>query len=788
MFRHNLLLSYRTFRRFKTSFFINLIGLSTGLACALLIYLWVNDELSVDKFHEKDDRLFQVMQNQHDPNGIQTIEPTPGLLAETLSEEMPEVQYAVAVIPPRFPEGIASVDDKRFKVSRQFAGKDFFNVFSYELIQGDKSQVLSNKNAVVISKDLAFKLFQTTENVIGRVIALDEPLFTNKSGLYHVSGVFKNIPNNATTHFDLLLSYELFLEHYSWVLSWENSYPNTYTVLKEGTSASFFNHEISNLIQSKYPESKSTLLIRKYSDRYLYGRYENGVQTGGRIEYVRLFSLIAIFILITACINFMNLSTAKASRRLKEVGVKKTLGAGRKTLVFQYLGESLLMTFLSLIMALLIVGLFLPQFNQITGKQLVLNFDATLILSILGITLFTGLISGSYPALYLSGFNPVTVLKGKLNTSACELWTRKGLVVFQFTLSVILIVSVLVVYKQMELVQSKNLGYDKDNIIYFDTEAINEAFMNGIKSVPGVVNASRFYHDMTGRYSSTSGLEWEGKNPDEVINFAQLQVGYDFVETLGMEMAAGRTFSRDFGSEKQLIFNEIAIEKMVIEDPVGKTVKFWNEDWLITGVVKNFHFESLYEEVKPCFLHLTPMTPMTTKVMVKIQTGMVRETLDQLEEFYHQYNPDFPFDYQFLDEDYKVLYNAEQRVSTLSKYFAGLAILISCLGLFGLAAFTAERRLKEIGIRKILGSSEFGIVYLLSGDFTKMVLIAIMIAMPVSYLLAKNWLEGFAYRIDLAWWFFIAAALLALFIAWFTVGLQTVKAASINLVECLKDE
>ena len=790
MFRHTFLLIYRNFRRFRSTFFINLIGLSSGLACALLIFLWVNDELSVDTFHEKDARLYQIMEEQDQADGINTQENTPGLLAESLAEDMPEVEYATAVAPAVwFGDFALSIKDATMKAPGHFAGKDFFTIFSYNILQGEESQVLADKNAIVISETLAQRLFGTTEDVVGKTLDWHILQFTQTAV---ISGIFADVPANSTSQFDFVLSFEAFKEFYPQVVSWGNNGPNTFLVLQEGTDVAAFDEKIERYLDGKYDEEDyRTLFTRPYSAGYLYGTYENGVQAGGRIEYVRLFSIIALFILLIACINFMNLSTAKASRRVKEVGIKKAVGASRSTLITQYLSESFLVSFLSLLTAIVLVGLLLPQFNSITGKQLSLELTVPLVVSFLGITLLTGLIAGSYPALYLSGFNPVTVLKGKLNSSVGELWARKGLVVFQFMLSIILIVSVWVVYRQIEFVQSRNLGYDKDNLISFPIEgkvAENpETFLAEVKRIPGVARASSMQQNVVGNPSSTVGLRWQGSNPDEVVEFQNFSVGYDMIETLGLEMVDGRSLSPEFGSDSSaIIFNETAIELMGLTDPVGTTVNLWGEDRPIIGVVKDFHFESLHKAVKPIFIKLEADVVMT--VMARLEAGKEQETLAQLQNFYQTFNPGYSFDYQFVDADYQALYAAEQRVSTLSKYFAGLAILISCLGLFGLAAFTAERRLKEIGIRKILGASDFGIVRLLSGDFTKMVLVAIFIALPISYFIAQQWLEDFAFSIELQWWYFAGAGLLALLIAWFTVGLQTVKAARVNPAECLQDE
>lgn len=478
MLRHNLLLIYRNFKRYKSTFFINLTGLSTGLACVLLIYLWVNDELNVDKFHEKDDRLYQVMANHHNTDVIITQEGTPDLLEETLAEELPEVEYAIGALSLKWFGKLTLVtEDDKLKATGEFVSRDFFNVFSYPLLHGDKDEVLMDKNAIVISEELAIKLFPTSDQAVGKSLEWQLLHFKEQATIV---GVFQTPPVSSTHQFDIVLSYEAWKglsENMGRVLHWDNHGPNTYLVVREGTDVGQFNKKIEGFIQSKLADSNVTLFAVPFSDSYLHGKYENGFQAGGRIEYVRLFSIIGIFILVIACINFMNLSTAKASLKTREIGIKKTIGASRRTLVFQYLGESIAMSSLSMVVALMLVGVFLRQFNLVTGKQLSLGIDAGLVFPIPGIALLTGLLAGSYPALYLSRFNPVKVLKGKLETSFGELWARKGLVVFQFTLSVILIVSVLVVYHQIEYVQTRNLGYNKDQIVHFGKEGLRKMRM-----------------------------------------------------------------------------------------------------------------------------------------------------------------------------------------------------------------------------------------------------------------------------------------------------------------------
>lgn len=565
--------------------------------------------------------------------------------------------------------------------------------------------------------------------------------------------------------------------------------------MNPGTDIEQFNRKIAHFQKDKTDPFFSkyiTLAAHRYADNYLYGNYEQGKQTGGRITYVRLFVIVAAFILAIACINFMNLSTAKASRRLKEVGVKKAIGAQRSTLAGQYLGESMLMAFASLIIALLIVILLLPQFNILTGKQLALAIDPILIGGILGITVLAGLLAGSYPALYLSGFSPIDILKGRIVHSASELWTRKGLVVFQFTLSVILIVAVLVVYRQLDYIQTKHLGYDKQHVVSFDIEGKVqenlETFLSEVRRIPGIINASSIGQSIVGGRQNTWTInEWEGKNPNDRIVFEMRPVNYGMIELLGVDMAEGRMFSEDHGAEDtKIIFNETAIKAMGLENPIGKTIGIQGTQLQIIGVVRDFHFASFHEQVSPLFFVLQPT--WTHKLMAKIEAGRERETLARLQNLYRTFNPGFPMEYQFLDDAYQAQYVAEQRISTMSRYFAALTIVISCLGLFGLAAFTAEKRVKEIGLRKVLGATAGQIVRLLSMDFIKLVSIAILIASPLAWWMMNRWLDGFAYRIELQWWMFALAGLAAAVIALLTVSWQAIRASVANPVDSLRDE
>ncbi len=785
MIQHSLLLIYRNFLRAKSYFLINLIGLSAGLACTLLIYLWVRDELSMNKFHEKDARLYQIMEHQKYADGLTTTTSTPGILAETLKGEFPEVEYAATTTWVN--SFNLSLKDHNVKADGYYVGPDYFNIFSYPLLQGNPSQVLQDKSSIVVSRSLAKKLFGTDEDVLGKIVELQH----NKS--FTVSGVFEDLPTASSIQFEFVLSFEEFKTDNGWVLEWGNNGPATFVILHKGSDAQAFSKKIENLIQTKDGDSETILFALKYSDRYLHGQFENGVPSGGRIEYVQLFSIIAIFILLIACINFMNLSTARASRKAKEVGIKKSVGAQRHSLIAQYLAESLMLTLFSVLVALLVVSLFLPQFNTITDKKIVLSLlDPELLMWATGIALFTGIIAGSYPAFYLSGFKPAAVLKGAVSGSIGELWARKGLVVFQFFLSVILIVSVLVIYQQIEFVQNKNLGYSKEHLIQVYIEGklrdTRETFLTEVRRIPGVASASSISNTLLGRNNNTSGLVWEGKDPKTNILFENVAVNYGTLETLGVELAEGRSYSEKFSSDTtKIIFNEAAIRAMGLENPVGKTIKLWQEyDLEIIGVVKDFHFQSLHEVVNPLFFRLSPRNTYT--VMIRLEAGKEKEALDQLKTLYGNFNPGFAFEYQFQDQEYAQLYAAEQRVASLSFYFATMAVLISCLGLFGLATFTAERRLKEIGIRKAMGSSSANIVLLLSGDFTRMVLLSIGLGLPMSYWLLKQWLDRFAFHIDLGIGYFVLAGILALVIAWLTVASQAIRAANVNPVNCLREQ
>ncbi len=783
MFQHNLKLTYRNFLKHKSQFLINLAGLSSGLACVLFIYLWVSDEQQVNKFHKNDDRLYQIMSNHTDASGIRTLKGVPGLLLDEIQSSVPEVAHAVAVTDAH--DYTLSVGKSYFKVSGKFASQGFFDVFTHPLLRGNKDKLLSDKSGIVITESLALRLFKTSD-VIGRDLKWH---FWGKEKLVHISGVIEDLPKNSTEQFDFLMSWDYYHDDLISYKNWGNYYGRIMIVLNPKSHKLTTEAKIDAIIKEKQEGDNVDLFLTKYSDRYLYNKYENGKQAGGRIEYVTLFSIVAVFILFIACINFINLSTAKASHRTKEIGVKKSFGASRKSLIAQYFTESLLLSTISMIVAVFLVWILLPQFNFIAQKSLILSLDSKFIFASLTLVLIVGILAGSYPALLLSGFDPIEILKGKVVRKQGEIQGRKALVVVQFTLSIILIVAVVVVYHQMDYIKNKNLGYDKDNLVYFEREGRliedSESLVNELKNTIGISNVA-LSSFMVGGGNSTGGVSWEGKQPEDQVQFWEIRSSHGLVEIMGMELVEGRAFSKEFGSDSSsVIFNQTAIAAMGIEDPIGKIISHYSGDKKIVGIVKDFNLASLHTSVEPMILLYNPNTHF---IMAKLDHGNEVATLGKMQDVYEKFNPGYVFNPQFIDQDYQALYSSEERVGVLARCFSGLAILISCLGLFGLAAFTAERRMKEIGIRKILGAGDVTIIYLLSNEFSKMVVLAIFIALPISYFISQYWLESFAFRIELKWWYFAGTGILALFVAWLTVGIQTVKAAMSNPVEALRKD
>ncbi len=778
----NLKHIFRNWKNLDSSLFINLLGLSIGLACTILIYLWISDELNFDKFHEKDSQLFQVMGSTKMSNVVEVSWATSGLLAELLKEEVPEVEYSVTTVKDA-ETNILSVNDNSIRSEGLYIGDDFFRLFSYNIIQGNPTEIFPDLNSIIITEELALKLFNTTNNIIGKVIEMD-----NKDQLF-ISGIVKGTPLNSSVQFDFVLPYKRIGQKYAGIFAWGQNYFNTYLVLKKGVNILETNKKISAVYQKHSGSENTTLFVRPYADQHLYDNYEGGVQSGGRITYVRLFSLIAILILVMACINFINLSTASASKRRKEVGTKKILGASRKSLVFDFMIEGSTISFFALIISIVIVKLFLPYFNVFVEKQIDLTFELNHLLFMVGILLSTVLLSGIYPVLYLSAIKPLNSFKGELNTKLGKLRLRQGFVILQFTISIILIASVLIVLRQMSYIYGQDLGYNKDNIIYFEKEGSEDiqTLVSELKKIKGVNHVTSTAWSFVGQKASTDAVNWDGKTTDDHVTFGVQQINYDFIETFGIQLKEGRSFSEKFESDDaKIIFNEAAITAMGIENPIGTNVNLWGRERQIVGIVKNFNYESLHNKISPLFFILKPSN--CKKIMLKIEAGMESDVINNIEKKYHEFNPQSSFEYKLLDQDYQNLYAAEKRVVILAKYFAGIAIFISCLGLLGLAAFTTERRRKEIGIRKVNGATILEILFMLNKEFLKWVAIAFVIATPIVYYTMQKWLQNFSYKIELSWWIFALAGSLALIIALITVSFYTFLAASRNPVRALRYE
>lgn len=779
------------YKKNKGSLFTNVIGLASAIACVIVILLWVKDEVNKDKFHENNDRLFQIMGNQHNIDEIVTAEGLPCILDKALIAEVPEIESAVSVASNFWHRKSNLFSDKNVKAEVKFVSKNFCDVFSYKIIDGDKNNLFPETNACVISESLAKQLFNTTKDIVGRTVKWQLDNFKQRDVV--ITGLMKDVESKSSDQFDYLMNIEVFydiLGHWNWD-NWLNANSEVYVLFKDDQDLSRFNNKIKDFIKEHDERSNLTLFARQYCDKYLYDRYKNGVLVGGRIEYVKMIGIIALFILIMACINFMNLSTAQASKRTKEIGIKKTIGTSRFALIFQYLSESTFIATISFAVAILIVIIVLPGFNSISGKNLSLEFNLNYMLFVVAIILFTSLLSGSYPAFYLSKLRPVDIFKGKLKKSSGEVRVRQGLVLFQFTISTLLIVFIIIVFEQIKFTQNKSLGYEKDNIIYFDKDGSlldqqnYNALLSECNEIPYIKNISSVSRTMVKGGTYTIGVDWEGKDVNEEYRFEYILCDYNFIETLGIKMSEGRSFTKGYQSDYgKIIFNQAAIDIMKIDKPIGAKVVQWGQEKEIIGVTTNFHFESLHEEIKPAFFVLDPNS--SSYIMANISSGNEKKAIRKLKNLYEELNPGYTFNYNFLNDTYNSLYVSETRVGKISMFFVFLAILVSCLGLFGLTMFSIERRLKEISVRKALGADKLVIANLMYKDFTLIILIAIPIGIFLGYLLGNFWLENFTYKLFLKVWFFAVPSVLILLLTWITVGVQTIKIAKCNIADTLR--
>ena len=787
MLKNFLKVAIRNLWKHKGYSFLNIFGLAMGMACSLLILLWIRDEKSMDNFHANGDRLYSVFERQYYDGKIFAGYFTPGVLPDEMKKVLPEVEMACGT---NWGENMTfQAGDKILKENGGEAGADFFRMFSYPLLAGTTETALATPASMAISRKMAVAFFGSPQAAIGKTIRNE-----NRRDMT-VMAVFEDMPGNASPKFDFLLNWYAYLDDNGWAKQWGNNGPQTLLLLRKDADVAAFGRKI-NLFLDKYNKEQSKtfyvrLGIQRFGDIYLHSNFVNGQLEGGRIEYVRLFSIVAIFILCIACINFMNLTTARSVKRAKEIGIRKVVGAVRPALIRQFMGEAVLLAFFSVLLALGMVLAALPAFNHLTGKEISLSYGSSSFwLSLVALTLVTGMVSGSYPALFLSSFQPIRVLKGTLRFSPTTAWFRKGLVVFQFVLSIVLIIGTIVVSGQLNYIQSINLGYDRENLVYIpldgDLAGKYKLFKESALQLPGVGEVSRLSQPPTNIENGTSGVDWDGKDRNNTVMFTQTAAGYDLIKTMNLTMLAGREYSPAFGTDSVgYLLNEEAARRIGYKDPIGKRLTFWDKKGTIIGVVRNFHFTSLHDPIQPLIIRFGEADSYGS-ALIRTKAGKMQEALKGLESLCRNLNPKFPFTYTFADEEYRKLYKSETVVHGLANCFAGLAIFISCLGLLGLAMFTAEQRTKEFGIRKVLGAKVSTLFNLLSRDFLVLVLVAFLVATPLAGWAMHVWLQNYAYHIGLEWWVFVLAGAMALLIALLTVSFQAIRVAIANPVKSLR--
>ena len=789
MLKNFFKIAFRNGLRNKGFSVINILGLAIGMASAILILLWIQNEVSMDRFHAKIDRI-SIASNRDKFNGeVWAWSQTPKILGPTLKLEYPnDVEKVARMTEAGF---LFTIGDKRLNATGEFTDPDFFSVFSFPLLKGNVATALNSIDNIIVTETFAKKLFGTAD-AIGKTVRLDT------ADNFTVTGVLKDLPNNTTFKFDYLLPWS-YMKKLGWDDEyWGNNSVQTYVLLKPGISEAAFNSKVKSITinHTKDGEKSTTqVFMRPLKDAWLYSKSEGGNFVAGRIEMVKLFGIIAAFILLIACINFMNLSTARSEKRAKEVGIRKVVGAQKSGLVAQFIGESILLSFISGILAVIVVQLCLPPFSGLVDKQLFIPYSDPLFWAFfIGFILFTGFIAGSYPAFYLSSYQPVKVLKGTFKAAHALVTPRRVLVILQFTFAIALIICTIIVERQIKYGQSRNNGYEKDRLIFVnlqgDISKHYEAIKNELISSGAATGVTKSMSPVTQRWSDGWGYSWANMKPgDEKIDFVRMASDADFVKTMGVTLLQGRDIDiKNYpGDSTAMLLNETAVKMMNFKNPVGQIIKNDGKDWRVVGVIKDFIYGSPYEKVE----QLTVMGPASWFNIVHFKLNPSKSTAEALqlaERIFKKYNPLYPFDYKFVDEEYARKFQEEQRVGSLAALFAGLTIFISCLGLFGLATYMAENRIKEIGVRKVLGASVTNITTLLSKDFLTLVIISFLIATPVAWWAMSHWLSSYTYRIDIEWWVFASAGLLSVLIALLTVSYQSIKAAIANPVKSLRTE
>ncbi len=789
MFKNYFKIAVRNLWKNKGYSLINISGLAIGMAVATLIGLWVQYERSYDSFHANEKNIGIIMKKTffNNEKGTQTGVMLP--LYDELKANYPEVEHITRL---DWGDNHSLVTGEK-KISKQghFADPDFLKMFSFPLVKGNADKVLKDPYSIVLNESLANTLFGKTDP-IGKVIKIDNQYDVK------VTGVLKDVPKNSSLQFDFLMPYELNILTSDFVRNaktqWQNNFLQNIVELNDGVSMDGFSKKIARIVQQKANDKKEgTLFVHPMEKWHLYSDFKDWVNVGGLIQYVRLFSVIGLLVLIIACINFMNLSTARSEKRAKEVGIRKAIGSQRKHLIAQFLGESLFTAFIAFILSLIIVKLCLPLLNDVGFNNVTLNFSNVLLLVILFAgCIITGLLAGSYPALYLSGFTPVKVLKGTFQPGKSANLPRKILVVTQFSFSIALIIGTLVIFQQVQYAKNRPLGYNPNNLLSFslssDLSKNYDAMKQDLLATGYVEAVTKSSSPMTGVYNQWDDFSWEGKDPNSHPLFAAIMVDYDYAKVSQIKLKEGRFFSKQFSTDSNtVILNESAVKLMGFKNPVGKTIKFGNQSVTIISVVQNVIMQDPFKSVMPAVMLLRPY--FVYQGLLRFRQGAdIRKALAAITPVMEKYNPAYPFEYHFTDEEFNKKFEAENQVGKLSGIFAALAIFISCLGLFGLASFMAERRIKEIGVRKVLGASVSQLWLLLSKEFVLLVIISCVIASPLALYFLQSWLKKYEYHINISPLIFINAAVVAIVITLITVSFQAIKAAVANPVKSLRTE
>jgi ABC-type antimicrobial peptide transport system permease subunit len=780
-----LKITWRNLYKNKSFSLINIVGLAIGMASAMLILLWIENEISYDQFHEKKDRIYEVWNRAEFSGEMQNWKTTPKILARTLEKDFPEVEMAARVNQYSM---MAKVGNERVRLLGNIVDSNFLDIFSIPLVKGNIKQALLQPHHMAITETTAKKLFGNEDPMGKQVTAEGQFQFT-------ISAIIKDQPNNTRFIFDYLVPWDIARKTGMDDTYWGNNSTRTYVLLRENASIDQVNQKLKTF-KKKYDPSDPNWQYFLYpiSRWRLYSYFEKDKESGGLIEFVRMFGIIAAFILLIACINFMNLSTARSEKRAREVGIRKVAGANRASLIRQFLGESVLIAIIAGIIGLYLVYISLPAFNELTGKKLSLAINQPIFwLFFLGFVLFTGVLAGSYPAFYLSSFLPVKVLKGTFQKTRALVTPRKVMVTLQFTFAIILIICTLVVKQQIDHARNRNTGYDRDQMVYHflsDDITKNYSLIKQELLASGVATSvTKCSAPITEAWSDTWGIEWEGKDPNDKTDFDRYCVDEGIVTTAGLQLVQGRDFDlRKFPTDSAgVLLNESAVKAMGFNNPIGKTIKDNDRDWHVVGVVKDFVLQSPYQPTKPMVIEGAYGWFNVVNIKLK-DGGSSIDNIGKVESIFKKYNPDNPVELNFVDEAYENKFKSEKRTGTLAALFAGLTIFISCLGLFGLAAYMAETRTKEIGVRKVLGASVTGLITLLSRDFIKLVIISFLIASPIAWWFMYNWLEKYPYRVNIQWWIFAATAGTAIMIALLTVSFHAIKAAMANPVKSLRSE